>query len=191
VETVPISPFAGWESFYVIMGSSAAALTGLQFVVIVLGAEIRMEGTVYTTRAFGTPTIVHFCAVLLNSAILSAPWRDLSSAALAIAGFGMAGIVYTLLVLRHARRQTVYTPVLEDWIWHTVLPLLSYAALLISGIFLSRDREHCLFVIGAAALLLLFVGIHNAWDAVTYVALIRGKKPEPDAPEHRPSLPAD
>jgi VIT1/CCC1 family predicted Fe2+/Mn2+ transporter len=25
-----------------------------------------------------------------------------------------------------------------------------------------------LFAIGAAVLLLLFVGIHNAWDAVTY-----------------------
>jgi hypothetical protein len=26
-----------------------------------------------------------------------------------------------------------------------------------------------LFGVGAAALLLLFVGIHNAWDAATYV----------------------
>jgi hypothetical protein len=28
-----------------------------------------------------------------------------------------------------------------------------------------------LFVIGAVTLLLLFIGIHNAWDTVTYVAL--------------------
>jgi hypothetical protein len=27
-----------------------------------------------------------------------------------------------------------------------------------------------LFVIGATALLLLFIGIHNAWDAVTWMA---------------------
>jgi hypothetical protein len=26
-------------------------------------------------------------------------------------------------------------------------------------------------VVGATAVLLLFVGIHNAWDAVTYIAL--------------------
>jgi hypothetical protein len=36
-------------------------------------------------------------------------------------------------------------------------------------------------VIGAAALLLLFVGIHNAWDAVTYIAVVRRAKPERDA----------
>ena len=31
----------GWENFYVIVGSSAAALTGLMFVVITLTAEMR------------------------------------------------------------------------------------------------------------------------------------------------------
>jgi hypothetical protein len=66
--------FAAWESFYVIIGSSAAALTGLQFVVIVLGAERKALGDGETTRAFATPTVVHFCAVLLVAAILSAPW---------------------------------------------------------------------------------------------------------------------
>src|SRR5947208_3307375 len=36
VEPAAVSPFAAWENFYVIVGSSAAALTGLQFVVVVL-----------------------------------------------------------------------------------------------------------------------------------------------------------
>jgi hypothetical protein len=162
-----------WESFYVIIGSSAAALTGLQFVVIVLGAESDMATPDNVTRAFGTPTIVHFCAVLLNSAILSAPWRGVSTAAMAIAAFGLAGIAYTLIVLRHARRQSVYKPVLEDWIWHTVLPLLAYVGLFTSGTLLPHDEAPLLFVIGASALLLLFVGIHNAWDSVTYIASLR------------------
>src|SRR5690349_17430838 len=121
VEAGPMSPFAAWESFYVIIGSSAAALTGLQFVVVVLGAEINVGATEHTTRAFSTPTIVHLCSVLLNSAILSAPWHRLSSAALAIAAFAAAGVVYTLLVVRRAVQQTQYVPVLEDWIWHTIL----------------------------------------------------------------------
>jgi len=177
-----LSPFTAWENFYVIIGSSAAALTGLQFVVIVLGAEISAPSTANTTRAFGTPTVVHFCAVLLNSAILSAPWRRTSSAALAIAVFGLVGFAYTLLVLRHTRRQTVYTPVLEDWIWHSVLPLIAYAALLTGGIFLPDDPPPWLFVIGASALLLLFVGIHNAWDAVTYIATLRRRR-KPDEPD--------
>jgi hypothetical protein len=183
MEAGVMSPFAAWESFYVILGSSAAALTGLQFVVMVLGAEINAPATVHTTRAFGTPTIVHFCAVLLNSAILSAPWHRVTSASAAIAVFGAVGIGYTLLVLRHARRQTAYVPVLEDWIWHTVLPLCAYVALGTSGVFLGRDTAPSLFVIGGSALLLLFVGIHNAWDSVTYLALQRRKVRAEDKPE--------
>jgi uncharacterized membrane protein len=177
-----VHPFAAWESFYVIVGSSAAALTGLQFVVMVLGAEVNAPGNVHTTRAFGTPTVVHFCAVLLNSALLSAPWHQVGGAAAAIAAFGLVGIGYALLVLRHTRRQTTYVPVLEDWIFHTVLPLVAYAALFGSGILLPRDEEAALFVIGASVLLLLLVGIHNAWDAVTYIAMQRRKKePAPSA----------
>jgi hypothetical protein len=29
-------------------------------------------------------------------------------------------------------------------------------------------------IVGSAALLLLFIGIHNAWDAVIYHVLVRG-----------------
>ncbi len=54
-----------WESFYVIVGSSAGALIGLQFVVITLIAESRMRSTGHELAAFGTPTVLHFVAVLL------------------------------------------------------------------------------------------------------------------------------
>jgi hypothetical protein len=37
------------------------------------------------------------------------------------------------------------------------------------------------FVIAATALLLLFIGIHNAWDTVTYIAVER--LPTPKEPE--------
>jgi len=38
-----MSALSGWENFYVIVGSSAGALIGLQFVVITLIAEIPNE----------------------------------------------------------------------------------------------------------------------------------------------------
>ena len=110
--------FSAWESFYVIVGSSAAALTGLQFVVIVLGAESNVGSSDSVTRAFGTPTIVHFCAVLLLAAVLSAPWPGVASAGLCLAVLGALGVLYGLLVIRHALHQTDYQMVLEDWIWH-------------------------------------------------------------------------
>jgi hypothetical protein len=166
-----LSPLSAWETFYVIIGSSAAALTGLQFVVIVLGAEVRGLVSAHATRAFATPTIVHFAAVLLLSAILTAPWPALSTVALAVAVCGGAGIAYTLMVIRHMRHQTVYAPVLEDWTWHGALPLVAYVGLLVSAAVLRGNPVPSLFAIGGSAVLLLFVGIHNAWDAVTYMAL--------------------
>jgi hypothetical protein len=50
------SGLAAWESFYVIVGSSAAALTGLQFVVVALLAENRIRSTTREIDAFATPT---------------------------------------------------------------------------------------------------------------------------------------
>ena len=76
-----------------------------------------------------------------------------------------------VIVLRRARRQTDYQPVLEDWLWHTVFPLISYTALVVAAIGLLGNPAPALFVIAAVALLLLFIGIHNAWDTVTYVAV--------------------
>jgi hypothetical protein len=165
------SPLAAWESFYVIIGSSAAALTGLQFVVIALVAETSKRSTSREIEAFGTPTVVHFCASLLLAAILTAPWRTLWNAGLAVGAAGVAGVVYAAIVTRRARRQSGYKPVFEDWLWHVILPFLAYAGLLVAAILLERDPAPALFGIGAAALLLVYIGIHNSWDTVTYIAL--------------------
>jgi hypothetical protein len=175
-----LSPLTAWENFYVIVGSSGAALTGLQFVVMALVADSQRESSMHEVNAFGTPNVVHFCAVLLISAILSAPWNRLSSAGLGVGLCGAAGFLYAVLVIRRARRQTGYKPVLEDWLWHAALPLLAYAALLVAALVLRRYPEPSLFVIGAAAVLLLFIGIHNAWDTVTYIAVEqrKGERPE-------------
>ncbi len=172
------SPLIAWESFYVIVGSSGAALTGLQFVVIALITEARTQSAAraresndQSIAAFGTPTIVHFCSVLLVSAILSAPWHGLTSVGLTLGVCGLIGVVYGVIVVRRARRQTGYRPVWEDWLWHAVLPLIAYALILISAIALRSYPQRALFVIGTMALLLLFIGIHNAWDTVTYIAV--------------------
>ncbi|MDQ6770786.1 MAG: hypothetical protein M3Z54_12455 [Gemmatimonadota bacterium] len=160
-----------WENFYIIVGSSAGALTGLQFVVMALAAETEMNTDTGEVDAFGTPNIVHFCAVLLISAILSMPWPDVSQAAVVAAVCGVLGIGYTLIVIRRAGRTRNYKPEMEDWIWHAVLPLLAYFTLLVSAVSISFSHVPAFFGIAAFALLLLFVGIHNAWDSVTYMAV--------------------
>jgi len=160
-----------WQNYYVIVGSSAGALTGLQFVVIALLAEARTAGSMLEIRAFGTPTVVHFCTALLISGILTAPWPSIFAPAIALCVCGSAGMIYDLSILRHARRQTGYTPDAEDWLWYFGFPLTSHAVLLSTAMFLPSHVLRSLFVIAAVTLVLLFIGIHNAWDSVTYITM--------------------
>lgn len=171
-ETVT-SPLATWQNFYVILGSAAATLTGLIFVVVTLitGLQGRASTTSESFATFNTPNIVHFCAALLVAAILSAPWPALWMAGLLLGLLGLGGAIYVVIVLRRARRQTHYHPVVEDWLWHTVFPLIAYTALVVAAILLARQPTLALFVVAAGPLLLLFIGIHNAWDNVVYIAL--------------------
>jgi hypothetical protein len=158
-----------WESFYVIVGSSAGGLTGLMFVVITLIADSRIPRTPSNINAFGTPNVIHFLAVLLLAAILSAPWQRMQDPAHLIGLSGLSGVVYVLVVLRRMRRQSGYKIVLEDWVWHFILPMVAYVAMFICAAGLSHDQDWALFGLGGIALLLLFIGIHNAWDTVTYI----------------------
>ena len=169
-----------WESFYVIVGSSAGALTGLQFVVMALIPDSPTMAGEHEINTFATPTIVHFCNALFVSAVLSAPWPTWNGVATVVWVTGAAGIVYTMIVIRRSRQTKLYKPVLEDWIFHTVLPLIAYTVMVVSAGLLVMDTTLGLFGIAGSSLLLLFVGIHNAWDSATFIALL-AKKGQPPA----------
>ena len=165
-----MTALAGWQNFYVIVGSSAGALIGLQFVVMTLISDLpaRRGGAEEAGQAFATPTVMYFGTVLLLSAVLSAPWNGIAPAAAIYGLIGSIGVLYAMIVGRRMRTQTVYKPVFEDWLFHVFLPLAAYAALAMSAYEALVHVREALFATAAAALLLLFIGIHNAWDGVTY-----------------------
>ncbi|HTN73493.1 MAG TPA: hypothetical protein VMO00_20595 [Methylomirabilota bacterium] len=158
----------GWENFYVIVGSSAGALIGLQFVVITLiAAKPIARVDALAGGAFATPSVVHFGVVLLLSAIASAPWKEIIIVSFLWGLAGVCGFVYVVVVARRMRVQSAYQPVFEDWLFHVLLPIAAYAVLAISAYAGHSHARSALFFVGAAALLLLFIGIHNAWDDTT------------------------
>jgi len=171
MQEAAVSPLPTWQNFYVIIGTAAATLTGLMFVVMTLTARIRDRRSNEAQGAFASPTVVHFCTVLFVAAILSAPWQALWNAGLLLGLSGLAGVTYDVIVVLRARRQTDYQLVLEDWLYYTAFPIVSYTAFVVAAILLPVNPAPALFVIAAATLLLLFTGIHNAWDTVTYVAI--------------------
>jgi hypothetical protein len=78
--------------------------------------------------------------------------------------------------MRRAVQQRDYEPVFEDWAWHAAIPTLAYASWIYGGLQLERGRVDAPYFVGGAALLLLFVGIHNAWDTVVYVIVERTRQ---------------
>jgi hypothetical protein len=85
-----------------------------------------------------------------------------------------------------------YVPVLEDWIWHSGLPLVAYICLTVAGVTLARHPAPALYVVAATALLLLFIGIHNAWDAALFISAKKKESAEPgptsaQRPNQRPN----
>jgi hypothetical protein len=171
-----MSEFAEWESFYVIVGGAAGALIGLQFVVMTLIAERPPQRVAEGGPAFATPTVVHFGAALLLSAVLRAPWQAITLAAGLWSLVGFAGVAYSAVVVRRMRKQAAYQPDLEDWLFHVLLPLAAYAVLALSAFPASSHAHEALFCVGAAVLLLLFIGIHNSWDGIAYHVFVAMRK---------------
>jgi hypothetical protein len=167
----------GWDNFYVIVGSSAAGLTGLTFVVIALASDrhvVRLSGL----RTFITPVVMHFGSALWISALLCIPGHTAItlSACVIVSGAVLSAYGGTT-TYRMYRGRRDYRPVFEDWLWNAALPSLCYLALLLAGVWALRQPAAALYIVGAVALTLLFVGIHNAWDVAVWVTAQRPAEP--------------
>ncbi len=166
---------SNWQNFYTIMGAAAATLTGLMFVATSLVAN--METHVPTAdagiSAFNTPTVAHFGIVLLLAGVLSAPWQTFSSVGLVLGLVGLGMVFYSIIVLRRMRHVPHYQSTLEDWLWYMAFPFLANLLLIIAAFMLPKGPSSALFIVGSAMMLLLLVGIRNAWDMVTFLAVER------------------
>jgi hypothetical protein len=162
------SLLAGWDNFFVIAGSSAAALTGLTFIVITLSGQ---SGRVNPNglKVFITPTIVHFTFVLAFSAYLSMPHHTPLSICVSLAAAGIGGLLYTGTIAAGIGRMTsTYVPAHEDWIWNVILPAIAYGTWLAAAFFIWRWPHASLYAVAAVLVALMLIGIHNAWDIAVW-----------------------
>jgi len=172
------SPLEGWDNFYVMLGTAAAGLLGLTFVVIALLSEAP-RATSAGTSGYITPTVVHFGTVLGLSCFLSVPRQSVASLSLGFGAVAIGLLIYTGVITANMRRFSAsYVPVLEDWIWHLLLPFIVYGTLLAMAFLLWRRPRPAMYGIASALTLLLFVGIHNSWDVAVSVTMQRKKDEE-------------
>jgi hypothetical protein len=162
------SLLAEWDNFYVITGSSAGGLTGLTFVVIALASDTKRVNFP-ALRTYVSPIIVHFGVVLGLAAYLSMPHQGTFTLSLGFGITGAAGLVYIAVIAASIGKISKgYVPVLEDWIWNAVLPAVAYGVMFAIAWLIWRRPEQCMYGAAAASLLLMFIGIHNAWDIAVW-----------------------
>jgi drug/metabolite transporter (DMT)-like permease len=120
--------------------------------------------------------------------MLSAPWQALWQPGVLLGLCGLVVMGYFSIIVRRLRRWpgTSYQPVREDWEWYALVPLTAYGALIIAAVLLPGDPVPALFVVGAVLLLLLFTGIHNAWDVVTWIAFEGSARTEAQQQQNEP-----
>ena len=166
---------SSWQNFYTIMGTAAATLTGLMFVVttLIAGLDAHLSTLNAAVSAFNTPTVVHFGTVLLLAGALSAPWQTFLSLSLLLGLLGLGMVFYSIIVLRRMWRVPHYQSTLEDWLWYMAFPLLDHVLLIVAAFVLPKSPSVALYIVASVTMLLLLVGIRNAWDMVTFLAVER------------------
>jgi hypothetical protein len=150
-----------WHDFYVLVGTAGATLVALLFVAISLGAGFLTDKRANATRAFFSPVVVHFTAVFFISAVGLFPAHKPVVFATLVGGCAAVGIAISFFTTVQLLRNS-WTKFLEDHLAYGLLPLISYAALLVAAAMILKEHEYALLVLAFALLTLLIVNIRNA-----------------------------
>jgi hypothetical protein len=160
-----------WHDFYVLVGTASATLVGLMFVTGSIGAQVFTEKNRAAMRAFISPTVVHFGAILficIVAAIPSQTWRTFG--ALLLVG-GAAGIIYSARVWVQLFIRRSFDVDVIDRMFYALIPLLGYLLVVMSALLLLAQSTLSLDALAAALITLLLAGIRNAWDMTMWIVI--------------------
>src|ERR1700759_4486073 len=90
--------FAGWENFYLMIGSAAAGRIGLLFVVATLTGGLGADKAEMGARVYLTPTVSHFAVILAIAAVTAAPHVTSWGAGGLLAAAALWGFGYSINV---------------------------------------------------------------------------------------------
>jgi hypothetical protein len=163
--------FEGWADYYLLVGSAAAALVGLLFVVVTLTSGLQSATAERGARFYMTPIVFQLAIVLVLSGLAMAPELSPATVALTTAGVALVAGAYTgWIAWSFARGQVIHVPHWSDRWCYGFIPFVLY--LLLAAIaagfwcgFESAAVGLALFAIGS-----LLLAIRNAWDLVTWIA---------------------
>lgn len=167
--------FHGWDNFFLVIGPAAGSLIGLLFVVVTLTAGRDREVTLRGAALYLTPTVFHFGVVLAASAAAMTPGLSAKVTAALIAALALYGVGYTSWVgVKLWKADMTVKPHWTDFWSYGLIPPLVYVALFAAAGVLFVEPSAAPYAVAFMLMVLLFLGIRNAWDLVTWMAPMVG-----------------
>jgi len=159
-------PLQDWRDFYVMIGTASGAIVGASFIVASLASGVKERSL--GLRGFISPTTVHLASVLVGSAILAMPRVHPWAVALLLGLGGLSGTIYGAVVIARIWGMKL---AIEDRLFYALLPVLAYAAMLAASIMIVLQVDDPLYVLASSLVLLLVIGIRNAWDMASFLIM--------------------
>ncbi len=181
--------FEGWDDYFVLLGTAAAGLIGLLFVVVTLTTNFDRSRALRAGGIYMTPIAVHFGAVLSISACTLVPRLTAQQLAGLIAVFvvlGFSASMRTCLGIADFRRNED-PPHWSDFWGYGAAPATAYLLLAAAAFGVWRRAEWAPYLMAAVLLVLLLVAIRNAWDLLTWMAPGRDAGQSGQPPSGSPS----
>jgi len=162
--------FKDWDSFYLLIGGASGGLIGLVFIVVTLIRGVDAQVSLRNASVYMSPIVLNLSAVLVLSALATAPEVPAAAAGAAIAaaalvGLVAAGRVILMLGPTKAIRASHWTDIWAYGVGPGVAFLVIAAAA--AAVWAAPAWAARVLAIGLVALLLS--AIRNAWDLVTWI----------------------
>jgi hypothetical protein len=141
-----------WHDFYGLVGTASATLVGLMFVAASVGANVFSASQQQPMKAYVTPTVAHFSALLFLCSVCLIPTQTWLSLSMTLGGLGVTGVGYSLrqwIRMFFTLRSRIN---LADHIFYVFVPGLGYLLVLISAITLFAHRRLSAQLMAAALL---------------------------------------
>lgn len=158
-----------WHDFFNTTGAAGATLIGLLFVTVTLVSGLSKSQSASGIRAFLTPTLLNFSAVLFQALIVEIPWPSNPPLGVILILAGLAGLAYRINTKRFKQGLDFIQVKTFDWIPYDGAPMLAYACLIAGGIGLLAEGAFAPFAVAVSSLLLLAAGIYGAWDLTLWM----------------------
>jgi hypothetical protein len=170
---------AQWRDFYMLIGSASATLVALIFVAASIGAGVFTRAHQVGIRSFLSPTVVHFTAILVICLFAIIPTQTWFTMGALLVCSGAVGMAYSGWVWRRMMRHGIIGTIdAIDRLWYAQLPIAAYLLIVSAGIALWKKSMTGLDLLAATQILLLLIGIRNAWDMTVWI-IDRRQSPSP------------